>query len=81
VSIEDRVRAATRARADLVTRHRPLDLPAGSHAGARRGQHARRWLGWGTPFAAAALVVALAVVLVVVRQAGGSQRRRFPGTT
>jgi len=73
VSIEDRVRAATRARADLVTRHRPLDLPAELHAAARPGHHARRWLGWGAPFAAAALVIVLAVVLVVVRQTSGSQ--------
>jgi hypothetical protein len=80
VSIEDRVRAATRARADLVTRHRPLELPAEASARARRSQPARRWLGWGAPFAAAVLVIVLAVVLVAVRQAGGSPPGSGTGT-
>jgi len=68
VSTEDRVRAATRARADLVRDIRPLEFPPGLPAPGRR---ARRWLTWGAPLAAAALVTALALILVMLRQAGG----------
>ncbi len=73
MSIEDRVRAATRARAALVRDIRPLELPAESPARARRGRSARRWLSWGAPIAAAALVTALALVLSMLRQADGPQ--------
>jgi hypothetical protein len=68
VSIEDRVRAATRARTALVRDIRPLEYPGGLPAPARR---ARRWLTWGAPIGAAALVTALALVLVTLRQADG----------
>jgi hypothetical protein len=70
VSIEDRVRAATRARTALVRDIRPLEFPDELPAPARR---ARRWLTWGAPIGAAALVTALALVLVMLRQADGPQ--------
>jgi hypothetical protein len=70
VSIEDRVRAATRARTDLVRGVRPLEFPAEATAPVRRDR-SRRWLNWGAPIAAAALVTALALTLALLRQAGG----------
>jgi hypothetical protein len=73
VSIEERVRAATRARTALVRDVRPLEFPDESPARARRTPRARRWLTWGAPIGAAALVTALALVLVMLRQAGGPQ--------
>jgi hypothetical protein len=79
MSIEDRVRAATRARADLVRKVRPLELPDALPARRRRGAHARpardprRWLTWGAPLAAAALVMGVALALVLLRQAPASQ--------
>ncbi|MGH3290627.1 MAG: hypothetical protein ACRDP7_02355 [Trebonia sp.] len=76
MSTEDRVRAATRARTELVGDIRPLEfpdeLPARSRR-ARRARRARRWLTWGAPIGAAALVTALALVLVMLRQADGPQ--------
>jgi hypothetical protein len=72
MSVEDRVRAATRARADLVRDIRPLEPPAGLPEPprlARRARPARRWLSWGAPLAAAALVTALALTLALLRQA------------
>ena len=77
--IEDRVRAATRARAGLVREVRPLELPDELPARGRRSRHARpardprRWLTWGAPIAAAALVIALALVLVQLRGAPAPQ--------
>ena len=74
MSIEDRVRAATRARTDLVSDIRPLELPDELPArGRARRPAARRWLSWGAPVAAAALVTAVALALVLLRQAGGPQ--------
>jgi hypothetical protein len=75
MSVEERLRAAARARTDVVTSVRPLELPAESPARVRRRRHARRWLGWGAPIAAAALVTAVALALVLLRQAGGAQSR------
>jgi len=72
--IEDRVRAATRARADLVRDTRPLDLSCDRPATARRSARARQVRGWLIPFAAAAAVVALAVSLVEVRDAAGPRQ-------
>ena len=69
MSVEDRLRTATRARADLVSDIRPLDLPAREPARLRRSPGSRRWMAWAAPAAAAALVVALALTLVSVRQA------------
>ncbi|HEY6311903.1 MAG TPA: hypothetical protein VIY52_14015 [Streptosporangiaceae bacterium] len=57
MSVEDRVRAATRARAALVRDVRPLDLSAVPGCAPR----ARRRVGWAAPMAAA-----VAVVIVVV---------------
>ena len=69
MSVEDRLRTATRARADLVSDIRPLDLPAREPARLRRAPGSRRWMAWAAPAAAAALVVALALTLVSIRQA------------
>jgi hypothetical protein len=65
MSVEDRVRAATLARAALVRDVRPLDLPAIP----ARPLRARRWVAWTAPVAAAAAVAALAVSLAAVRHA------------
>jgi len=73
MSIEDRVRAATRARTTLIRDVRPLELPDELPARAPRTRRARRWLTWGAPIGAAALVTALALVLVMLRQADGPQ--------
>ena len=73
MSIEDRVRAATRARTDLVRDIRPLELPAEPPAHVRRNSRTRRWLNWGAPATAAALVTALALTLALLRQAEGPQ--------
>jgi hypothetical protein len=73
MSVEDRVRAATRARTALIRDIRPLEFPDERPAHAYRTGHARRWLNWGAPIGAAALVTALALVLVMLRQAGGPQ--------
>jgi hypothetical protein len=75
MTVEDRVRAATRARAGLVRQLRPLELPDELPARGRRtrrtrpARDARRWLTWGTPLAAAALVIGVALLLVLLRQA------------
>jgi len=63
-SLEDRVRAATRAQAQTLREVGPLRL---SPAPARRAIRRRRWRGWLAPTTAAALVIAIAVALVVVR--------------
>jgi hypothetical protein len=63
MSVEDRVRAATLARAALVRDVRPFDLPAIP----ARPLRARRWVAWTAPVAAAAAVAALAVSLAAVR--------------
>lgn len=73
MSIEDRVRAATRARTALVRDIRPLEFPEDLPEPARRTSGTRRWLNWGVPVAAAALVTALALALALLRQAGGPQ--------
>jgi hypothetical protein len=77
MSIEERVRAATRARTDLVRDVRPLELPNDLPAPVRRSRPARHWANWGAPIAAAALVTALALTLVLLRQASDPQ----PGPT
>lgn len=75
MSVEERVRSATRERAGLVRDISPLDLPAASPA--RQGRparlprplRARGWGGWLAPVTAAAVVVALAITTVAVREA------------
>ena len=71
MSAEDRLRAATGARADLVRDIRHLDLPDELPARNRAGwpRPSRRWLSWGAPLAAAAVVAVVALLLVVFRQA------------
>ena len=67
MSIEDRIRAATRARTDLVRDIRPLELPDEVPARARRIHRVRRWNGWLAPLAAAAVTVAVLATVAVVR--------------
>jgi hypothetical protein len=84
MSIEDRVRAATRARADLVRDIRPLALPRDVLLSDDRPERARRRPGarqvraWLVPLAAAAVVVALALTLVAVRQAAAPHQAPHP---
>jgi hypothetical protein len=73
MSIEDRVRAATRARTDQVRSIRPLELPDDLPAPVRRSRPARRWINWAAPLTAAALVTALALTLALLRQAADPQ--------
>ena len=67
MSVEDRVRTATRARADLVRDISPLDLPAANSVRQPRAPRAR-WSTWMAPVTAAAVVVALAVTTVALRE-------------
>ncbi len=67
-SVEDLVRAATRAQASALREVRPLRLPpAPGAAPARRPARGRRWRGWLAPVTAAIAVIAVAVSLVIVR--------------
>jgi hypothetical protein len=68
-SVEDQVRAATRAEAATMREVRPLRLPpAPGAAPARRPAfRTRRWRGWMVPITAAVAVVAVAIALVIVR--------------
>jgi hypothetical protein len=66
MSVEDRVRTATRARARLVRDIRPLDLPAAKAVRLARPPRAR-WSAWVAPVTAAAVVVALAITTVTLR--------------
>jgi hypothetical protein len=68
MSVEDRVRTATRARAGLVRDIRPLDLPAAKAVRLARAPRARGWSAWMAPVTAAAVVVALAITLVSLRE-------------
>jgi hypothetical protein len=67
MSVEDRVRSATRERADLVRDFRPLELPAARPARLSRSPRPR-WSTWLAPLTAAAVVVALAVTAVALRE-------------
>lgn len=68
MSIEDRVRSATRAGASLIGDVRPLGAPAPVRL--RRQPAPRRWVNWGGPLGAAAAVAAIVLTLVAVRQTG-----------
>jgi hypothetical protein len=70
MSIEDRVRVATRAGASLVRDIRPLTAPKPVLLRPRPAPRSRRWINWGIPLAAAAAVVAIALTLVAIRQPG-----------
>jgi hypothetical protein len=72
MSIEDRIRTATRAGATLVRDIGPLAAPDRVRFRRRPAPAARRWGTWGIPLAAAAAVVLVAVGLVAVRQFGAS---------
>jgi hypothetical protein len=72
MSVEDRVRTAARARADLVTDIRPLELPAARPLRVPFAPASRRWVSWLAPVAAAVVVVALAVTLVSIRHSVGT---------
>ena len=68
MSIEDRVRAATRAGATLVRDIGPMIAePEQVRFRRRPARPLRRWLSWGIPLAAAAAVVLLALSLVTAR--------------
>jgi hypothetical protein len=68
MSIEDRVRTATRAGASMVRDIRPLTAPKPVRLLRQPAPRSRRWLNWGIPLVAAAAVVAIALTLVAVRQ-------------
>jgi hypothetical protein len=70
MSIEDRVRTATRAGASLIRDVRPLGAPAPVRLRRRPGPAPRRWVNWAVPLAAAAAVAAIALSLVAIRQPG-----------
>jgi hypothetical protein len=70
MSIEDRVRTATRAGASLIRDVRPLAAPAPVRLARRPRPAPHRWVNWGVPLAAAAAVAAIALTLVAVRQPG-----------
>lgn len=65
MTVEDRVRAAIRARGDLVREIRPLELPSIPQ---RRPSVRRSLLMWVAPATAVVTVAALAIALVSVRQ-------------
>lgn len=72
-TVEDRIRAATRAEAATLGEVRPLRLPSPADdrrdrpgSGARTGR-ARRLRTWVAPVTAAAAVIALAITLITVR--------------
>jgi hypothetical protein len=70
--VEDQVRAATRAQADLLREVRPLQLPAEAPAGhglspAARARRARQVKIWIAPLAAAAAVIALVATTLLIR--------------
>lgn len=68
MTIEDRVRTATRARGDLVRDIRPLDLPATRRHRLPDAPSAHRLMRWLAPVTAGAMVAALALALVSIRQ-------------
>jgi len=73
MSIEDRVRTATRAGAALVRDIGPMAAEPEKVRWRRRPVPlARRWGTWGIPLAAAAAVVLVALGLVAVRQFGAT---------
>ena len=67
MSIEDRVRTATRVGATLVRDIGPLAAPDPVRLRRRPAPGTRRWLSWGVPLAAALAVVLVALSLVAVR--------------
>ena len=81
MSIEDRVRTATRAGATLVRDIGPMAAdPEKARFRRNPAPAARRWGSWGIPLAAAAAVVLVAVGLVAVRQFGSAPAAGGPAT-
>lgn len=71
-SIEDQVRAATRAQAGVLREVGPLRLPSAADGApeprsSTRARRARRWKGWMAPVTAAAAVLAIALSLALIR--------------
>jgi hypothetical protein len=68
-SVEDQVRAATRAQASAMRAVRPLRLPPapGAAPARRAASRPRRWRRWMAPVTAAVAMIAVAVSLVIVR--------------
>jgi hypothetical protein len=81
MSIEDRIRTATRAGATLVRDIGPMVAQEPARLRRRPAPAPRRWGSWGIPLAAAAAVVLVAVGLVAVRQFGASAPATGPATT
>jgi hypothetical protein len=80
MSIEDRIRTATRAGATVVRDIGPMTAREPARLRRRPAPAARRWGSWGIPLAAAAAVVLVAVGLVAVRQFGTSAPATGPAT-
>jgi hypothetical protein len=82
--LEERVRAATRARTDLVQNVRPLELREKLSEPVRRTSTGRHWFirsswsGWLIPLTAAAAIVAVAGTLVAVRTNAGPAANSTP---
>ena len=66
-TVEDRIRAATRAAAGTMGAVRPLELPEPTQRAPRRARWGRHWATWMAPLAVAAAVAAIAVSLVIIR--------------
>jgi hypothetical protein len=69
-SIEERIRAATRAQAEMMREVRPLSVPSAPDAASRRPRRslrAHRWRAWLAPAAAALCVLAVGVSLALVK--------------
>jgi hypothetical protein len=81
MSIEDRVRTATKAGAALVRDMGPMAAREPTRLRRRPAPAARRWGSWGIPLAAAAAVVLVAVSLVAVRHFGASPPATGPAAT
>ena len=82
MSIEDRVRTATRAGATLVRDIGPMAAgPEKVRFRRRPAPAARRWGSWGIPLVAAAAVALVAVSLVAVRGAHSGAPASHPAVT
>lgn len=72
-SIEERIRAATRAQAEMMRAVRPLSVPSAPGTASRRPLRARRarrarwWRAWLAPVAAALCVLAVGISLVLIK--------------
>src|SRR5215469_12218300 len=80
-TIEDRLRAATRAAADTVAPGSapPLRLPGARRGAGRAGPAGRRWGGWLVPLAAAASVVAVVAASLAISAVLAGRHRAASG--